>query len=208
MPVPRSLLAQGFVLSKTPAGRDGLLRSEVLALCSGLLLCFQRQNDRSTPVELFDFAELSLERRSLQTEAWFIADYQPIQRYTAIAHNYQAFCYACNWVRWVRFRLSNVDFEHCQALCHLMARALFAWQQGARADIVYFKVIYLLARYEGLPLQEQWQASLLPEDQIAINSLLRTPIAEQSVELPQVARYLQALKLWLDGQMGSGPSLL
>ena len=208
MPSPRTLLTQGFILSKTLTGKDQLLRSEVLAPHSGLMLCFQRQNDRSTPIELFDFAELSLERRSLQSEAWFIADYQPIQRYTAIAHHYQAFCYACNWVRWVRFRLSHVDCEHRQALCRLMARALFAWQQGARADIVYFKVIYLLARYEGLPLQEQWQASLLPEDQKAINCLLRMPVAEQSLAPSQVASYLQALKTWLTGQMGAGPSLL
>ena len=196
MATPSCLATQGFVLSKDLTGKGDFFRSDVLSLHYGLIYCFHRQNhgsDALPPVELFDFANFSLKRSSPQYRGWLITDYHPVQQYTAIAKYYDAFCYACQFTNFLRPRLSSLNSDLLQAFCRLTARTLFAWREGVRPDIVFFKALYLVARHEGLPIREQWQASLPKEENDAIQKLLKLPISQQTVEPKQILTWLNQL---------------
>jgi hypothetical protein len=79
----------------------------------------------------------------------------------------------------------------------LLERALDAWESGRRPDCVYFKSLFLLARDEGYPVQQQWWPELDAGDREAAESILRQPVAEQQISETTVARLIQALETYL-----------
>jgi hypothetical protein len=132
---------------------------------------------------------------SNQGRTWFVKEAIIDRRRSGLGSSYPALTHSC---RFARVLIRNpVHEESRRAVFTLLERALDAWETGTRPDCVYFKSLFLLARDEGYPVQQQWWPELKAEDSAAAESILRQPLAEQQVPETTVARLNQALETYL-----------
>lgn len=191
------LTTSAIVLDRTESG-DNWKRLLCFSADHGNLDCLVRISRKAAPksptLDLFDEAQLSLES-SNQGRTWFIKEAVVNRRRAGLGVSYDALSHAC---RFARILVRNpVHEESRQAVFGLLERALDAWETGTRPDCVYFKSLFLLARDEGYPVQQDWWPRLGPDDRRAAESILRLPIAEQKTAGDTVSRLTQALEEYL-----------
>ena len=190
-----SLDCEGIVLSRELRG-EGQLFLQILSGQGEILPVLQRQSRRSSrSVDLFDQASLILQRPSAEGPC-FLKDFRLLRRHSGIGQSYEALAEASRWCRFLQANLRHG--EHGAQVFLLSLRALDAWERKTPPRAVRFKSLFVLAREEGYPVQEDWLRSLEPGLRGPALDLLRLP-AEEAWKLdPEPAERLSlALARWL-----------
>lgn len=174
---------------------DGLLTA---------LLRLPRTSKANTvpPPDLFDRVGLTLEhgRGSPSGGPWFVREYQLLTRYTGIGRDFTPLAAASRFARLVTH---NPGPEDSRAnIDRLLTQAFTAFARTeARPDLVYFKSLYLLARDEGLPIKQDWGASLLVEDRQLVATILQARAdATDVAPAIEVARLTKRLETYLQAE--------
>lgn len=124
-------------------------------------------------------------------------EHRILVRHAAIGADYERLAGASRLARLV---LKNPIPEDTRpAIDSLLAQAFAAFARpDARPDLVYFKSLYRLARDEGLPLKQEWLASLPAADRSLVAAALNLPAG--SPDAPAVAdltRLVKRLEIYL-----------
>lgn len=195
----QSLQTEGFVLLKRPPS-DAFQSFTLFSAEHGSLLVLQRIGKKSiagsVPLDLFDEVTLLLES-SNQGQTWFVKEARLITRPAGIGRSYDSLRFASDLAGLVA--RNQVEPESRARVATLLRTAFNAFAANARPDIVYFKSLYVFARDEGYPLNQQWFPTLSETDRGAVAALLNRPVAEQSAA-PKVVENLHAqLERYLAG---------
>lgn len=193
--MPEAKIAtEAILLAKNESGENGLLLT-LLTPDRGILRAFKRTSARSkkAPPDLFDEASLLL-NKAKTSDLWFVDEYIVLQRRDQIGRNYRAFQYAC---RYAMLLSRNIfDIAESPSWIIQLRRALDAWETGKYPEIVYFKALYLFAKQQGIPVKEDWLASL-KEEGSPLRSVLRLPLADQTAAAWSVVEWIASLEDYL-----------
>jgi hypothetical protein len=195
----RTLQTEAFVLLKRPPA-DSFQTFTVFSAEHGTLLILQRVAKKSSassvPLDLFDEVALLLES-SNQGQTWFVKEARFQTRHPGIGRSYDALRFASLFAALIA--RNSVHEESRATVARLLQTALAAFETADRADIVFFKSLYLFARDEGYPVKQQWVATLTEADRTRAAALLNQPLAEQTTAAPEVARLQRRLEDYLRG---------
>ena len=179
-----------------------------------VLTCFSREDGLLTALlrparaaksgpppapDLFDRLALELNhaRGGSSAGPWFVREHRIITRHSAIGRDYPTLAAASRLARLV---VKNpVPEDSRGAIDALLTQAFAAFARpGARADLVFFKSLYCLARDEGLPLKQHWLPALPPGDRALVASALSLPADAPAAPTPQdLARLTKRLEAYL-----------
>lgn len=166
----------------------------------GSLLGLQRIGKKaiagSVPLDLFDEVTLLLES-SNQGQTWFVKEARLLTRPAGIGRSYDSLRFASDLAGLVA--RNQVETESRARVATLLRTAFSAFAAGHRPDIVYFKSLYVFARDEGYPLNQQWFPTLSDSDRSAVATLLNRPLAEQSAAPAVVTNLRTQLERYLTG---------
>lgn len=195
----QTLQTDGFVLLKRPPS-DSFQSFTLFAAEHGSLLILQRFGKKaiagSVPLDLFDEVTLLLES-SNQGQTWFVKEARLITRPAGIGRSYESLRSASVLASLVA--RNQVEPESRERVATLLRTALNAFANGHRPDIVYFKSLYVFARDEGYPLNQEWFPTLSEADRVAVAALLNRPLAEQTAPAAVVANLHAQLERYLTG---------
>lgn len=195
----QTLQTDGFVLLKR-APSDSFQSFTLFSAEHGSLLILQRIGKKATagsvPLDLFDEVTLMLES-SNQGQTWFVKEARLIARPVGIGRGYESLRFASVLSGLVA--RNQVEPESRERVATLLRTAFAAFAAGARPDVVYFKSLYVFARDEGYPLNQDWFPTLSAEDRAAVATLLNRPLAEQTATPALVTRLQAQLERYLSG---------
>jgi hypothetical protein len=124
--------------------------------------------------DLFDLCAVELEAR--QGGAWFLREYELVQRFSGLGTRYEALGAAGSWAR---LALANAsDVESTAGLYGITQKLLGALDRGASPPATLLKALFLFARDEGLPANEEWLRELTPVQRETAVIILTRPLAE------------------------------
>ena len=171
---------EGFLLRHQPSGENGL-RLEFLTPQEGVLTLWKRAPGKSSLMkghfaDLFSHCALTA-APDASGHPRFVREIRILHAYPGISETYRSLHYAS---RMARIILENpFHEEHPGTLFVTFAKALDAWASGSAKcpEWTYLKSLYLYAREEGLPVEQEWRRQLLPDLNAELSLLLRTPVA-------------------------------
>jgi hypothetical protein len=187
---------EAHVLAKAPHTGDHLVLTGFSAadgLFTALLRVPHRPKPDAAPApDLFDRLAFSLEHgRGSTGGPWFVREHRLLLRHTTIGRDYEPLAAASRLARVVTKNPGPEDSR--AAIDALLTQAFAAFARpAARPDLVYFKSLYLLARDEGLPLKQEWLASLPPGDRITVGAALNLP--SDAADAPLAADVIRLAK--------------
>lgn len=193
--MPESKIAtNAILLTRSESGERGLLLI-LLTAERGILRAFKRTSARGKkPIpDLFDESSLLLSKAKT-SDLWFVDEYTVLKRRPQIGSNYRAFQYACRYA--IVLSRNIFDASESSSWITQLRQVLDAWETGKHPEIVYFKALYLFARQQGIPVKEDWLASM-KNDGEPVRSLLRLPLAEQTAGPPAVVKWIHSLENYL-----------
>lgn len=205
MPGPQ-LQTSALILAKQPSGSDSFEQLTAWSGEHGVLHCLRRLSagrartplraaqPTSTPLDLFDEAELWLES-SNQGRTWFIKEHRFIEQRAGIGRSYDALKAAAALAALVT--RNPVPDESRPAITDLLRSSLAALAAGGRPGIVWLKALFCFLRDEGYPVKQQWWPQLAAPDRDAAAQLLNQPLAAQTADAPAVARITRQLEDWV-----------
>jgi len=196
----QQLQTTAFILARLPSGSDAFEQLTAFSAEHGVLLLLRRVKQTktsSTPLDLFDEAELWLESSS-QGRTWFVKEHRFIQRHDGIGRSYDALRAAVA-IGQVLAR-NPVPDESRPAVTELLRTSFGALAAGGRPDLVWVKTLYCLLRDEGYPVKQQWWPGLPAADREIAAQVLNQPVAGQTAEPSAVARVTKRLEEWVAGE--------
>ena len=198
LPVPgQQLQTTAFILARQPSGSDAFEQVTAFSADHGVLHLLRRikqAKTASTPLDLFDEAELWLESTN-QGRTWFIKEHRFIQRHDGIGRSYDALKAAA--ALGTLLSRNPVPDESRADVTELLRTSLAALAAGGRPDVVWLKALYCLLRDEGYPVKQQWWPDLTATDRDAAAQLLNQPLAAQTADTVTVARLTRHLEEWV-----------
>jgi hypothetical protein len=198
-----------FILAKLPSGSDSFEQLTAFSSEHGVLHCLRRfaagktraspksTQETSTPIDLFDEAELWLES-SNQGRTWFIKEHRLIQRHDGIGRSYETLRAAAALSTLIA--RNTVADESRDQVCNLLRTTLTTLAAGGRPDITWLKALYCFLRDEGYPVKQQWWPELPTDDREIAAQLLNQPLAAQTADAPAVARISRRLEDWVKAE--------
>jgi len=196
----QQLQTTACILARQPSGSDAFEQLTAFSADHGLLHLLRRIKQgktTSTPLDLFDEAELWLES-SNQGRTWFITEHRLIRRHDGIGRSYEALKAAA--ALGILLGRNPVPDESRPAVAELLGTSLAALAAGGRPDIVWLKALYCLLRDEGYPVKQHWWPELTPADRDTAVQLLNQPLAAQTADTTTVARITRRLEDWVQGE--------
>ncbi len=196
----QQLQTSAFILSRQPSGSDTFEQLTAFSSEHGVLHLLRRlkpSKNSSSPLDLFDEAELWLESSS-QGRTWFIKEHRLLLRHDGIGRSYDALKVAAGIGTLVS--RNPVSDESRPAITGLLRTSLGAIAGGGRPDIVWLKTLYCLLRDEGYPVKQQWWPQLAETDRDTATQLLNQPLAAQTAEPAAVARIVRRLEDWVHAE--------
>lgn len=193
----QQLQTAAFILTRQPSGSDAFEQLTVFSAEHGVLHCLRRNKQSktsSTPLDLFDEAELWLES-SNQGRTWFIKEHRFILRHDGIGRSYEALKVAAALGQLLS--RNPVSDESREPVAGLLRTSFGALAAGGRPDIVWLKTLYSLLRDEGYPVKQQWWPQLAAPDRDITAQLLNQPLAAQTADAPTVATITRRLEAWV-----------
>ena len=193
----QQLQTSAFILSKQPSGSDAFEQLNVFSSEHGLLHCLSRitkGKSTTTPIDLFDETELSLESTN-QGRTWFIKEHRLIHRHAGIGRSYEALKAAAAFATLIS--RNAVPDESREPITNLLRNTFSALGAGGRPDIVWLKSLYCFLRDEGYPVKQQWWPQLTPADRDLAAHLLNQPLAAQTADASSVGKIMQRLEAWI-----------
>lgn len=197
----QQLQTSAFILSRQPSGSDSFEQLTVFSSEHGTLHCLRRvaqgKATSSTPLDLFDESELSLESTN-QGRTWFIKEHRLIQRHEGIGRSYEALKAAAAFATLIS--RNAVPDESREPITELLRNTFTALGAGGRPDIVWLKALYSFLRDEGYPVKQQWWPQLQAADRDLAAHLLNQPLAAQTAEAQAVTKITRRLEEWIKGE--------
>jgi len=195
-----TLVTEATLLSRKDSGENGRLLT-LLSPTHGLLHAFMRKGGsrpgRQPTPDLFDEGTLSLEQAS-SGDLYFVREYVVKVRRSGIGGNYQSLLFASRFALLLSHHLFPAEeAPEWHALLHQTLEALEMHQSPAAA---YLKGIYLFARRQGMPVKEDWLPSLPASRREAFASVIRTPLAEQTVPGAETEKLIALFERYLEQQ--------
>lgn len=190
-----TLATEAILLTRKESGEHGLLLT-LLSPAHGLLQAFKRTSTRGRqPLpDLFDEVSLTLEKAK-GGDLWFVSEYVVQRRRPEIGADYHAFLYACRYALLLSHHV--FDAEEGSLWTEQLRQALDALETRLRPEAAYFKTLYLFARFQGIPVKEEWLASLNTQQATDAMTVLRQPLAEQSVPASAIEHIIAAFERYL-----------
>jgi hypothetical protein len=194
---------EAHLLSLAPHAGDHLVLT-CFSPSDGLFAALLRpprglKTDAAPAPDLFDRLALDL-RHAKGAPAggpWFVREHRVLARHAGIGRDYATLAAASRLARVV---IKNpVPEDSRAAIDALLSQAFAAFARaGARADLVFFKSLYCLARDEGLPLKQHWLPSLPIGDRALVAAALALPSDSPDAPPPQdLARLTKRLESYL-----------
>lgn len=157
------------------------------------------RTDAAPTPDLFDRLAFDLRHAKGASSGgpWFVREHRVLVRHAGIGRDYATLAAAS---RLARIIIKNpVPEDSRVAVDALLTQALSAFARpGARADLVFFKSIYCLARDEGLPLKQHWLPMLPLGDRDFVAAALSLPADATDAPSPQdLARVTKRLEAYL-----------
>lgn len=192
------LTTEAVLLNRKESGEHGLLLT-LLAPEHGLLHAFKRTSSRGRqPLpDLFDEVSLILNKAG-GSNFWFVSEYLVKRRRPQIGAHYQAFLYACRYALLLSHHV--FEAEEGSLWTEQLHQALDAFEGGIRPEAAYFKSLYLFALRQGIPVKEEWIASLGRERSTGVMAVLRAPLPKQSVPAATIERFIADFERYLQHQ--------
>jgi len=187
-----------LVLGRDPSGESHLLLT-LLEPEQGLERCLIRLSRAkgATPPDLFDEAELSLERAK-DGGTRFARDYRLLTRRVGIARSHRTLERACRFAAMIR---KNPPPPESAPVCFRIAQETFAaMAERPRADCAYFKGLWLMIKDGGWPVAEHWLAHLGGRREAAA-TVLTQPLDAQTTDEETVAKLSSDLERWAAGEI-------
>lgn len=191
-----TLATEAVLLTRKDSGEHGLLLT-FLSAEHGLLRAFKRTSSRGRQPhpDLFDKATLRMEKPAGGGDFWFVSEYMVQKRRPGIGAHYEALVYASRYAILLAQHLFEV--EEAQLWTEHLEQALDAWETGQRPESTYFKSLYLFARAQGIPVREEWMASLNPKQAGEARAILRQPVAGQTTPAAAVEELIADFERYL-----------
>ena len=196
----QQLQTSAFILSKQPSGSDSFEQLNVFSSEHGLLHCLSRitkGKSTTTPIDLFDESELSLESTN-QGRTWFIKEHRLLQRHDGIGRSYDALKAAAAFATLIS--RNAVPDESREPITVLLRNTFTALGVGGRPDIVWLKAVYSFLRDEGYPVKQQWWPQLSVADRELSAQLLNQPLAAQTADPSSVTKITRRLEEWIKAE--------
>jgi hypothetical protein len=193
----QTLTTDAFVIERRPP-TDAFQAFGLFSAEHGNLLAMQRvpRKPSATHVapDLFDEVSAMLES-SNQGRTWFVKEIRITTRRSGIGRSYDALRFASALASVVS---RNPVHEESRAnVARMLGTALDALASGARPDAVHLKSLYLFARDEGYPVQQEWMPSLSPADLSVARAVLNRRLDAQDSAAADVARLRTSLEAYL-----------
>jgi len=197
----QQLQTSAFILFRQPSGSDAFEQLTVFSSENGTLHCLRRviqgKATASTPLDLFDETELSLESTN-QGRTWFIKEHRLIQRHEGIGRSYEALKAAAAFATLIS--RNAVPDESREPITALLRNSFTALGTGGRPDIVWLKALYSFLRDEGYPVKQDWWPQLQAADRDLAAHLLNQPLAAQTAEAANVTKITRRLEEWIKAE--------
>ena len=195
----QQLQTTALILARLPSGSDSFEQLTAFGAAHGGLHCLRRiaskkPTPNSTPLDIFDEAELALES-SNQGRTWFIKEHRLVRRHAGIGRSYAALQCAAAVASLVA--RNPVSDESRPGIADLLRHTFSALETSDRPDIVWLKALYCFLRDEGYPVKQQWWPLLATPDQAATAQLLNQPLAAQTADAATVAQLARRLEAWI-----------
>ena len=197
----QQLQTSAFILSRQPSGSDAFEQLTAFSSEHGTLHCLRRvaqgKSTASTPLDIFDETELSLESTN-QGRTWFIKEHRLIQRHEGIGRSYEALKAEAAFATLIS--RNAVPDESREPITELLRNTFTALSTGGRPDIVWLKALYSFLRDEGYPVKQQWWPQLPAADRDLAAHLLNQPLAAQTADVPAVTKITRRLEEWIKSE--------
>ena len=193
----QTLTTDAFVIERRPP-TDAFQAFGLFSAEHGNLLAMQRVPRKASAThvapDLFDEVSAMLES-SNQGRTWFVKEIRITTRRSGIGRSYDALRFASALASVVS---RNPVHEESRAnVARMLGTALDALASGARPDAVHLKSLYLFARDEGYPVQQEWMPSLSPADLSVARAVLNRRLDAQDSAAADVARLRTSLEAYL-----------
>ena len=196
----QQLQTTAFVLAKQLSGSDKFEQLTAFSGEHGVLHCVRRVTQAktaSTPLDLFDEAELWLES-SNQGRTWFVKEHRFVQRHPGIGRSYDTLRAAAAFTKLLA--RNPVSDESRPVVADLLRSSFAALAAGGRPDIVWLKTLYSFLRDEGYPVKQQWWPQLPTPDRKLATTLLNQPLAALTAPSDAVAGVTRRLEDWVHAE--------
>ena len=196
----QQLQTTAFILAKQLSGSDKFEQLTAFSGEHGVLHCLRRvtqAKSASTPLDLFDEAELWLES-SNQGRTWFVKEHRFVERHTGIGRSYDTLRAAAAFTKLLT--RNPVSDESRPVVAGLLRSSFAALAAGGRPDIVWLKTLYSFLRDEGYPVKQQWWPQLPAAGRDVAAVLLNQPLATQTAGMDAVADITRRLEDWVQAE--------
>lgn len=157
-----------------------------------------QKTDTSPAPDLFDRLALTLNhgRSAPGAGPWFVREHRLLARHPELGRDYPTLASASRLARLVT--RNPVPEDSRAAIDALLTQAFTALaREGTRAELIYFKSLYCLARDEGLPLKQEWLPSLPVGDRALVATALNQPATSPEPAAPDLSRLTKRLEAYL-----------
>ncbi|MCZ6673790.1 MAG: recombination protein O N-terminal domain-containing protein [Verrucomicrobia bacterium] len=192
----RSVQISGIILKREASGEQ-FYRLTILSSDQGSVMAMFRRpkrNTRATVPDLFDEVELVLEKKG-NSGFGFVKELTINRQRRGLAKSFIALELACELAI---ILIKNLPREtEVQAVYQLLETGLEAWERRINPEAVFFKCLFVFARLEGYPIKHDWFAKLTHHERVEVATILKTPIAEQTMAAKQVRKWIDQLKHYI-----------
>ena len=196
----QQLQTHAFILTRQLSGSDKFEQLNAFSAEHGVLLCLRRVSAgkaASTPLDLFDEAELSLES-SNQGRTWFVKDHRFIERHPGIGRSYDALRTASAFGSMLA--RNPVSDESREAVVALLRSCFTSLAAGGPPRRRVAQNALLLPPRRRLPGETTMVAQALRPRPRRRGARAQPAVAGQTTEPEHVASLTQLLENWLRGE--------
>lgn len=187
---------RGCLLNKRDSGERFRLLHFMLetAGLQPVLLRRSRQGASLAEPDLFETGWLSLEYRSPGGIA-FLREFEPEARFPGIARDYRVLESAARLSRFLERNLTHM--ESFEDTWRILQEALPAFAEKPHPQATLLKALVRVARSEGYPVLQSWQARLDPGDRPAVARLLKQPLDALDASPPRLGHWIRSFYRFL-----------
>ena len=150
------------------------------------------------PPDLYDDVEF-VTRKSRDGQGLpFVKDFLILNKRSEIAHNHFRFQVASFLAR--LFLENGSHLQDTVPFGKLFLRAFNALQKGLDPASIWLKSLFQFARIEGLPVQQDWLASLEQKDKEFVILILNSRLNEKFPAKGRVVYIVESLREWLNAE--------
>ena len=191
---------EGTILDRVETGESHLR----ISLFSGkyglrvVLFRVSKQARAHPPPDLYDDVEF-VTRKSRDGQGLpFVKDFQILNKRPEIAYNHFRFQVASSLAR--LFLENGSHLQDTSPFGQLFLRSFNALQNGLDPASIWLKSLFQFGRIEGLPVQQDWLASLEQKDKEFAILILNSPLNEKFPAQDRVVYIVESLRGWLNAE--------